>query len=136
MNQGRFETDPTGEREERLLLDAYADQVEFLNGKLLEAVKPIQASADEPPIIIIQGGHGWADRNVEDKLSILNAYHLPGPAPSGLYPTITLVNSFRLVFDKYFGGSLGLLDDVSYASSDDALFEFEVVENTWSSSNS
>ena len=136
VNEGEFETGRTDEQVERLLLEAYADQVEFLNGRLLEAVQSIKAASEAPPIIIILGDHGWAERNLEDKLSILNAYHLPGLEPSWLYPTITPVNTFRVIFDRYFGAELGLLDDVSYFSFEDGIFKFELVENTWSSPDS
>ncbi len=68
-----------------------------------------------PPIIIIQGDHGfWTGTN----LPILNAYYLPGDAADALYPTISPVNSFRLIFDHYFGTDLGLLEDASYLVKD------------------
>ena len=131
ISLGEFETtigtDATGQR----LLASYADQVTYLNGRLLESVDSILADSELPPIIIIQGDHGWADRNPEDKMSILNVYHLPGEADERLYPTITPVNSFRIVFDEYFGGQLGQLDDVSYFSNEIETFKFEVVPNTW-----
>jgi hypothetical protein len=53
---------------------------------------------------------------LKEKMGILNAYYLPGVDYSNphLYPSITPVNSFRLVFDLYFGTKLGSLDDSSY----------------------
>jgi hypothetical protein len=44
-------------------------------------------------------------------MAILNAYRLPGDGVEKIYPSITPVNSFRVVFDTYFGTSLGLLED-------------------------
>jgi hypothetical protein len=87
------------------------------------------------PIIILQADEGpyperyrasmrtfkWedaTDMEIKEKMGILNAYYLPGVDGSALYPRITPVNSFRLVFDLYFGTHLGLLDDVSYAYVD------------------
>ena len=46
---------------------------------------------------------------------ILNAYYLPG-YDGDLYATISPVNSFRLVFNSYFGGEYDMLEDVSYYS--------------------
>ena len=128
---GRFETAPA--LSEGSQLSAYADQVAYLNTRVLEVVRRLLADSSTPPIIIIQGDHGWADRNAEDKLSILNAYHLPGGGAERLYPTITPINSFRTVFDYYFDGDFGLLQDLSYFSTDDRIFDFELVENSWSS---
>ena len=127
---GRFETDPA--LEEKYQLDAYADQVTYLNTRVLEVVKRLLADSATPPIVIIQGDHGWADRNAEDKLSILNAYYLPGEGADHLYPTITPINSFRIVFDDYFDADYGRLQDLSYFSHDDRPFDFELVENSWS----
>lgn len=131
VNQADFGTDPTGQRVGRSVLDAYADQVHYLNGRLLEAVDAIRAGSQVPPVIVIQGDHGWADRNEEDKLSILNAYHLPNGGDRDLYPTITPVNTFRLILDYYLGADMDLLDDRSYFSTEEHVFQFELVPNTW-----
>jgi hypothetical protein len=132
VSQADFETDSDGQRLERSLLDAYADQVHYLNSRLLEVSRRILEGSELPPVIIIQGDHGWADRNAEDKHSILNAYFFPDGDYANLYPTITPVNSFRVVLNQYFGGSFGLLPDVSYFSTEDDVFHWEVVPNTWS----
>jgi hypothetical protein len=46
-----------------------------------------------------------------------------------LYPTITPVNTFRLVFNDYFGGRYELLPDISYFSPVPKLYEFSEVPN-------
>jgi hypothetical protein len=46
---------------------------------------------------------------------ILNAYYLPGMRHDRLYPSITPVNSFRLIFDLYFHAGLRLLPDEYFA---------------------
>ena len=53
-----------------------------------------------------------------NRYEILNAYYLPGDGAESLYPTITPVNSFRVILDKYFGENFPLLPDVSYNQSD------------------
>jgi hypothetical protein len=49
-------------------------------------------------------------------MSILNAYHLPGGGEAALYPEISPANSFRVIFNRYFGTSLEMLPDESYYS--------------------
>ena len=130
ISLGEFETtiqsDVTGQK----AFAAYGAQVTYLNSRLLESVDAIKAGSSTPPNII-QGDHGWADRDHEDKMSILNAYHLPGGVAERLYPTITPVNSFRIVFEEYFGGPYVPLEDITYWSDEIDTFDFEVVPNTW-----
>ena len=131
VDEATFETDAGGQQSGSPLLRAYANQVHYLNSQLLEVVSAIQAKSASPPVIIIQGDHGWADRNAEDKLSILNVYHFPDRDYTALYPTITPVNSFRVILNQYLGGDFALLEDVSYFSTEEAVFQFEVVPNSW-----
>lgn len=131
VTMATFETDPSAESDVSPLLQAYADQVEYLNTELLDSVDAILARSEVPPVIIIQGDHGWAERNDEDKLSILNALHLPSDGQSRLHQRTTPVNSFRHVLNLYFGGQFDLLEDVSYFSSEDAPYDFRVIPNSW-----
>jgi hypothetical protein len=101
----------------------YKNQVTYLNKKLLEMIDTILAGSETPPIIILQGDHGpWVQPNPQH-FFILNAYHLPGHNDE-LYPTISPVNSFRIVFNDYFGGEYELLDDISYYSPVPKLYNF------------
>jgi len=59
---------------------------------------------------------------------ILNAYYLPGQQDR-LYPTISPVNSFRVIFDAYFGGKYDMLEDVSYFSPVPNLYDFSEKPN-------
>lgn len=131
VNQADFETASPGPYRNSPLLRAYADQVTFLNRRVLEDIQAILEASDRQPIIVLMGDHGWADRNMEDKLSILNVYLLPPAAAGSLYPTITPVNTLRVIFDTVFGASLGKLPDVSYFSTESEEYEFTVVPNSW-----
>ena len=91
---------------------AYADQVLFAETRLLEVVKNILAKSEKPPIIIIQGDHSYP--NGIDRVKIFNAYYLPDGGNENLYETITPVNTFRVVFNTYFGGNYELLPDKSW----------------------
>ena len=57
-------------------------------------------------------------------MAILNAYHLPEGGNQGLYENITPVNSFRIIFNNYFGGSFALLEDQSFFSDHAAIYDF------------
>jgi hypothetical protein len=61
-------------------------------------------------------------------MTILNAYYLPGEE-SRLYPTITPVNTFRIILDAYFGQDYPLLPDVSRYSPIDNQYSYELIPN-------
>ena len=82
-----------------------------------------------PPIIIIQGDHGPSHFDVPSRMAILNAYYFPDHE-FAVYPEITPVNSFRLLFNNYFNTDFDLLEDVSYYSQYPNAYQFEVIPNT------
>ena len=97
----------------------------FGNKKVIQAVKKILDTSVIPPIIIIQGDHGMEfvfqgvhpnGLELTEEFGILNAYYFPGAEKEKMYETISPVNSFRLIFDNYFGTNFGLLEDISYFS--------------------
>lgn len=102
----------------------YVGELQYLNKQIINTVDQILQKSDVPPIIIIQSDHGSRlypddDRSneVKDKVlfPILNAYLLPGTnTETILYPTISPVNTFRIILNSYFGTNLTLLDDQSY----------------------
>jgi hypothetical protein len=114
---------PNGEQvpdanNEQERMTRYRDAVTYLDSQILQIVDGILANSKTPPVIIIQGDHGPSLYNEDyQHMSILNAYYLPGHMQS-LYPTISPVNTFRIVFNAYFGESYPLLEDVSWFASD------------------
>jgi hypothetical protein len=112
-----------------LYAKGYQNQLTFLNKKVLEAVDTILASSETPPIIVFQGDHGPWLQTKEKRMWILNAYYLPGNEDK-LYPTISPVNTFRLIFDSYFGGNYDMLPDISYFSPVPKLYEFSEIPNS------
>lgn len=105
----------------------YTGQLEYLNKRMLEAVKQILATSARPPVIILQGDHGPWVGSVPVRMQILNAYYLPQEGSSQVNPSISPVNSFRVVLDKYFGAELPLLEDRSYYSPYPRPYDFEFV---------
>jgi hypothetical protein len=107
----------------------YANQAEFISDRILQVVQSILEKSSVPPIIIIQGDHGPSHFDIPSRMGILNAYYFPGQE-SALYPQITPVNSFRLLFNTYFDTDFDLLDDVSYYSQYPYAYQFESIPNT------
>lgn len=108
----------------------YRDQIVYINSRILEVIPEIIANSSTPPIIVIQGDHGpTVPSSPRARMSNLNAYYLPG-AETALYPTITPVNTFRLIFNRYFGQNLERLEDISLYSEYDDPFNWRVVPNS------
>ncbi len=113
----------------------YGGEVTYLNKKILEIVREIIAVSAIPPVIIIQSDHGDFNTSASDRMKILNAYYLPGIDKSKFYPSISPVNSFRLVFNQYFKGNYALLPDKSFFSSYEEPLKFTDVPNPCANDN-
>lgn len=110
-------------------LQGYRDELIYLNQSMKEVVERILSDSLVPPIIIIQSDHGHDYASRADRMAILNAYYLPGGGEAQLYPSISPVNSFRVVFNQHFGGEFELLEDRSYFSYYLTPFEFNYIPN-------
>jgi hypothetical protein len=106
----------------------YRNQLTFLNQRLPQILKRILERSAHAPIIIIQGDHGPRFVTKDKQLDILNAYYFPKPGPD-LYPALTPVNNFRILFNTYFGASLPLLPDKSYFNGFERPYEFTEIPN-------
>jgi hypothetical protein len=121
---------------QRTRRENYRNQLIYTNRKVREALERLLATSPAPPVIIVQGDEGpipigypreradynWKQATVEElkeKSGILNAYYLPGVEHTALYPGITPVNSFRLLFNLYFDTNFPLLPDEHYGHADD-----------------
>ena len=105
----------------------YRKQVAFVNGKILTAIDSIRAKSARPPIILLMGDHGpgsmfrWDPKNpgcMWERTHNFYALLLPNPpADVSLYPGMTPINTFRVVFNTYFGTDLPLLEDRTYLAT-------------------
>lgn len=107
----------------------YIDQVNFISKQITVSLQQLLSESSIPPIIIVQGDHGPWLQEGENRISILNAYYLPKHT-EGIYPEISPVNSFRVIFNKYFQADYALLGDVSYASSLSDVYELSLQPST------
>jgi hypothetical protein len=123
----------TNKASDEQLREAYTDQIVFINQQILDVVDAILSESKTPPVIIVQGDHGPPPdltNSPEIKMPILNAYYLPGSDQERvLYPSITPVNTFRVVLDGYFGMDLPLLEDRSYFAPNSDHTKLELVPN-------
>lgn len=88
----------------------------FADAKINEVVNAILQNSKQPPVIILQGDHGPERVGSSKHYEILNALYLPGVDTSDLYPTLSPINTFRIVLNKYFGQNYQILPDESYSS--------------------
>ena len=99
----------------------YASNARFIDSQIVPVVAEIIRKSRTPPVIIIMGDHGATGvpslETRERRMSILNAYYVNDQAKKDLYETITPVNTFRIIFNNYFGTSYPLLEDKSYHAS-------------------
>jgi hypothetical protein len=85
----------------------YLGQYIFIAGEIEKVVDALLEKSIVPPIVIIQSDTGFLS-NWE---KIFNAYYLPGDGKNQLYDNISPVNSFRIIFNHYFGENYELLED-------------------------
>ncbi|HLO29834.1 MAG TPA: hypothetical protein VK249_11900 [Anaerolineales bacterium] len=104
----------------------YRKQAQYINTLVLETVATILSQSKTPPIIIIQGDHGPGSQLhfgtlkktlPAERFSILNAYYFPDQNYTSLYPSISPINSFRVLLNQFFDGKYALLPDRHYYST-------------------
>ncbi len=131
---------PLAEANARGGFQGYIDQVAYADRIIEDLVDALQSHAS-PPVILIQADEGpypqrdyeipWQDAEAKDlriKTGILNAYYFPDGDYGSLYSDISPVNSYRVLFNKYFGAEYPILPDRVIAFSDDAhLYTFHDV---------
>jgi hypothetical protein len=111
--------------------EANRNQIVYLNKRVGVLLEEILRNSPTPPIIIVQGDHSHKTASPRHRVAVLNAYYLPGEGAEALYPKISPVNSFRVIFDTYFGGQFGLLEDQSYYSDYDFPFKMQNIPYDW-----
>jgi hypothetical protein len=118
--------------------EAFRRQLAYTNSRLRSFLEGLLAlPEDRRPIIILQADEGYrftvkpgdegedkgsfdwtmaTPDELEIKFGILNAWYVPGGADLGLDPRMTAINTFPVLFDRYFGLDYPLLPDLVWAS--------------------
>ena len=104
-------------------IEYYNYQLDYLNQAVLDAVDEILAASEGPVVILVQSDHG--DRKfidfdepttagVDARSAILYAIYYSDGDYESLYQSITPVNTFRLIFNHWFGTDYPLLPDKTF----------------------
>jgi len=116
----------------------YVGQVEFIDNAITNTLERIIENSSKSPIIILQADHGPASiyisenpsiEGVKERTAILNAYYFPEIDENNLYSTISPVNTFRLLFSKYFRKDVSLIEDEVFVSPFERPYDFVNVTN-------
>ncbi len=125
------------EQESKHAKELYLNQLIFANKKMMRVIDRILSNSERPPIIILQSDEGpylheefkgkeghevdWralSKEALKSHMEILNTYYLPDVDKTGMYPSITPVNTFRLILNLYFGTNYEPLSDDVYIFED------------------
>jgi len=107
---------------------SYVEQTMFVNKKVEHMIDEILRKSSIPPIIILQSDTGLDFSLGTTAYNILNAYYLPSGDNGMLYPSISPVNTFRMVLDVYFGADYELLPDETYSTTYKQPFKMDAVD--------
>lgn len=92
----------------------YLGQYIFISTEIEKVIDALLKKSETPPVIIVQSDHGtrpYLPVGGNEWRKILNAMYLPGMDYDELWDSISPVNTFRLVFNQYFGADYPLLED-------------------------
>ena len=127
------------QRNMKSINEMYVDQLIYTNKKVMGLIDTLLMKSALKPILVLQSDEGpfpsWyqevndrykefkyrqvSSEELRQKMGILNAYYLPDIDTSVLSPSITPVNSFRVILNHYFNAQLPLLPDKNYAIEDE-----------------
>ena len=119
----------------------YVQQVQFANKKIISIVEEI-LEKDSHSIIIIQGDHGtawdirsneWVEPSKEDvyqRLRNFDAIYFPDEEKrENLDNKRTLINTFRTIFNAYYGSDYELLENKAYWSYNAKPYDYKDVSH-------
>lgn len=93
----------------------YFEQLLYTNRWIDSLAKAASQSFPRPRVVIIEGDHGFREEVPQPVREMhfmnLNTFYFSDRDYSSLYDSISPVNTFRVVFNKYFNAGLPLLTD-------------------------
>ena len=140
---------------ERSAWDGYAEgythQANWVARELQKTVDGILAASRRPPVILVMGDHGpasqwmanWKESGsfrtsdpdiIAERISIFLALYMPPGSGGEIYPEITPINIFPLIFERCFGETAVLQEDRSYFSTYDewaTLWDVDNMPESW-----
>jgi hypothetical protein len=109
-SNGNFQSDITQTHNK----ENYIREIRYTNKRIMSFIRSLKSNPKYKPVIIIQSDHGSHLNDLKETSTILNAYYFPDHDYSSLYPEISPVNSFRIIFNKYFNAQLPILPDHNF----------------------
>ncbi len=115
----------------------YAEQVRYLNKQILKIVDEIIRVSGPDAIILVHGDHGARSQGQlggtpeqnREQMATFAAYRVPDVAKAAIYPGMSLVNNWRVVFSTVFGAKdLPLLPDRTFYSDPDRIYDLEEID--------
>jgi hypothetical protein len=114
--------------------EGYGGQATWLAGELKKTVDGILAASRRPPVILVMGDHGPASKWIaswratdsflttdpavlDERMGIFLALLMPDGEGGVVYPELSPVNVFPLVFERLFAEPFDPLEDRSYFST-------------------
>ena len=95
-------------------MNDYLEQVKFAN-QLIDSISTFLLKKQKrKTVIIIQGDHGYRDyaiQTTDEEYQALSAYYFPDKNYKTLSESLSHVNTFRVVLNKYFNQQLSMLPD-------------------------
>jgi hypothetical protein len=97
----------------------YADQARYTTTRVQEAIGNIMEQTRGTAVIIVHADHGpaftpYPGMDPQERFAILNAVFLPDGDYEGFEPSVTPVNTYRLVFNEIFKTDFPILENLSY----------------------
>lgn len=98
----------------------YREQAQYIAKRTLDAIDKLARTGPRAPIILIQGDHGPKNAvnqdflektDLDEAFGILSAFRVPDSIKAKLYPSISPVNTFRLLLSEMFTEDFPLRDD-------------------------
>ncbi|MFZ2152764.1 MAG: hypothetical protein WAV41_01770 [Microgenomates group bacterium] len=116
----------------------YLDQLKFISRQTIVMIQKIISNSRQPPIIILQSDHGpasifgsrqdWKSHYslaaLNERSGILYAILLPDKNYQHFSPVITPVNTYRILFNQYFGENNTILPNKTYYTNYDKMYGF------------
>ena len=115
----------------------YAEQLRFINKQILKIVDEIDRVSGKDAIILVHGDHGARSQGQlggtpeqnREQMATFAAYRVPEATRAKMYPGMSLVNNWRVVFSTVFGATdLPLLEDRTFYSDPDRIYELEEID--------
>ncbi|MBP6686416.1 MAG: sulfatase-like hydrolase/transferase [Lacibacter sp.] len=95
----------------------FAGYIQYSNKQLLRIINSIKNKTNGKAIIVLQSDHGLSNITSNKKSNAFrnySAFYFPDADYSKLYDSMSNVNSFRIILNKYMNQSLPLLHDESF----------------------